>query len=158
MGICQGLLEGRGYKPYLKVLLGRQTTHQLLQNNKLDNSSMVMVNNKTYSPSSYVGSPRFTRMEKTACTTFSNGEHYPTTKEVQLLLTLLLASVVVTGYRSSTQPCIGRRTRKRTLGTSSRRGCRWMTWSTTEALLLSTRTSWIVGRMTCLSTILPCTI
>ena len=35
---------------------------------------MVMLNGKTYAPSSYVGSPRFTRMEKTACTMFSNGE------------------------------------------------------------------------------------
>ena len=57
---------------------------------------MVMLNGKTFSPSSYVGSPRFTRMEKTACTTFSNGEKYPTTKEVWLLLTLRLVSIVVT--------------------------------------------------------------
>ena len=59
---------------------------------------MVMLNNKTYLPSSYVGSPRFTRMEKTARTTFSDGEKYPTTNEVQLLLTLRLVSVVVTGF------------------------------------------------------------
>ena len=116
-----------------------------------------MLNNKTYSPSSYVGSPRFTRMEKTACSTFSDGEKYPTTKEVRLLLTLRLVSVVVTGYRSSTQPCIGQRTRRRTLGTSSRRGCRWTTLSTTGAWWLSTRTSWIVVRTTCLSTT-PCFI
>ena len=58
---------------------------------------MVMLNSKTYAPSSYVGSPRFTRMEKTARTTFSDGEKYPTTKEVRLLLTLCLVSVVVTG-------------------------------------------------------------
>ena len=56
-----------------------------------------MLNNKTYAPSSYVGSPCFTRMEKTARATFSDGEHYPTTKEVQLLLTLRLVSVIVTG-------------------------------------------------------------
>ena len=49
---------------------------------------MVMINGKTYAPSSYVGSPRFTRMEKTARTMFSNREKYPTTKEVRLLLTL----------------------------------------------------------------------
>ena len=58
---------------------------------------MVMLNGKTYLPSSYVGSPRFTRMEKTAHTTFSDGEKYPTTKEVRLLLTLRFVSVVVTG-------------------------------------------------------------
>ena len=58
---------------------------------------MVMLNSKTYSPSSYVGSPRFTRMEKTARATFSDGGQYPTTKEVQLLLTLRLVSVVVIG-------------------------------------------------------------
>ena len=59
---------------------------------------MVMLNNKTYAPSSYVGSPRFTRMEKTARTTFSDGEKYLSTKEVRLLLTLRLVSVVVTGF------------------------------------------------------------
>ena len=59
---------------------------------------MVMLNGKTYAPSSYVGSPRFTQMEKTARTTFSDGEKYPTTKEVRLLLTLRLVSVVVTGF------------------------------------------------------------
>ena len=59
---------------------------------------MVMLNSKTYAPSSYVGSPRFTRMEKTARATFSDGEKYPTTKEVRLLLTLRLVSVVVTGF------------------------------------------------------------
>ena len=58
---------------------------------------MVMLNGKTYAPSSYVGSPRFMRMGKTARTTFSNGEKYPTNKEVRLLLTLRLVSVVVTG-------------------------------------------------------------
>ena len=57
---------------------------------------MVMLNNKTYAPSSYVGSPRFTRMEKTAHTTFSDSEKYPTTKEVRLLLTLHLVNIVVT--------------------------------------------------------------
>ena len=44
---------------------------------------MVMLNGKTYLPSSYVGSPRFTQMEKTARSTFSDGEKYPTTKEVR---------------------------------------------------------------------------
>ena len=57
-----------------------------------------MLNGKTYAPSSYVGSPRFTRMEKTTCTMFSDRERYPTTKEVRLLLTLRLVSVVVTGF------------------------------------------------------------
>ena len=38
-------------------------------------------------------------MEKTACTTFSNGEKYLSTKEVRLLLTLRLVSVVVTGFQ-----------------------------------------------------------
>ena len=111
-----------------------------------------MLNGKTYAPSSYVGSPCFTWMEKTARTTFSDGERYPTTKEVRLLLTLCLVSVVVTGYRSSTRPCLDRRTRKRTLGTSSRRGCRWTTWSTMEAWWRSIRTNLIVVPTTCLST------
>ena len=57
---------------------------------------MVMLNGKTYLPSSYVGSLHFTRMEKTAHTTFSDREKYPTTKEVQLLLTLRLVSVIRT--------------------------------------------------------------
>ena len=65
---------------------------------------MVMLNGKTYSPSSYVGSPWFARMEKTTRTMFSDGEKYPTTKEVQLLLMLRLVSVVVTSYRSSIPP------------------------------------------------------
>ena len=116
---------------------------------------MVMLNGKTYSPSSYVGSPRFTRMEKTARTTFSNGERYPTTKEVRLLLTLRLVSIVVTGYRSSTRPCLGWKTQRRTSGTSLRRGCRWTTWCTTGAWWLSTRTNWIIVRTICLLTILP---
>ena len=73
---------------------------------------MVMLNSKTYAPSSYVGSPRFTRMEKTARTMFSDGERYPTTKEVWLLLTLRLVSVVVTGYRSTTLLCSDQRTVK----------------------------------------------
>ena len=63
---------------------------------------MVMLNSKTYAPSSYIGSPRFTRMERTTRTTFSDGEKYPTTKEVRLLLTLRLVSVVVTGLLSRT--------------------------------------------------------
>ena len=54
-----------------------------------------MLNGKTYAPSSYVGSPRFTMMGKTARTTFSDGEKYPTTKEVRLLLTLRLVSVEI---------------------------------------------------------------
>ena len=108
-----------------------------------------MLNGKTYAPSSYVGSPRFTRMEKTARTTFSDGEKYPTTKEVQLLLMLHLVSVIVTGYRSLTRPCLGQRTRKRTSGTSSRRGCQWTTWFFMEAWWRSTRTSLIVVPMTC---------
>ena len=61
---------------------------------------MVMLNGKTYAPSSYVGSSCFTRMEKTVRTKFSDRETYPMTKEVQLLLTLRLVSIVVTGYRS----------------------------------------------------------
>ena len=117
---------------------------------------MVMLNGKTYAPSSYVGSPRFMRMEKTAHTTFSDGEKYPTTKEVRLLLTLRLVSVIVTGYRSSTPLCSGQRTLKRTSATSWRSGCWWTTSSIMEALLLSTRTNLIVVPMTCPSTILPC--
>ena len=79
---------------------------------------MVMLNGKTYAPSSYVGSPRFTRMEKTARTMFSDGEKYLTTKEVWLLLTLLFVSVVVTGYRSSIRLSLGRKIRRRTSATS----------------------------------------
>ena len=116
-----------------------------------------MLNGKTYAPSSYVRSPRFTRMEKTARTTFSDGERYPTTKEVRLLLTLRLVSVVVTGYRSSIPLCLGRRTLRRTSGTSSKRGCPWTTWCTMEAWWRSTRTSLIVAPTTCLSTIPPFT-
>ena len=73
-----------------------------------------MLNGKTYSPSSYVGSPRFTRMEKTIRTMFSDGEKYPMTKEVQLLLTLRLVSIVVTGYRSSILLCSVQRTQRKT--------------------------------------------
>ena len=115
-----------------------------------------MLNGKTYAPSSYVGSPRFTRMEKTACTTFSDGEKYPMTKEVWLLLTLRLVSIVVTGFRSSTRLCTGRRTPRRTFAMSSRRGCRWTTWFIMEAWLPSTKTSLIVVLTTCPSTTPPC--
>ena len=117
---------------------------------------MVMLNGKTYSPSPYVGSPCFTRMEKTARTMFSDGERYPTTKEVRLLLTLCLVSIVVTGYRLSTPLCSAQRSPRRTFATCWRRGCRWMTWFTMEALVVSTRTSWIVVPTICLSTIRPC--
>ena len=115
---------------------------------------MVMLNSKTYAPSSYVGSPRFTRMEKTARTTFSDREKYPTTKEVRLLLTLRLVSVIVTGYRSSIRLCIGRILRKRTSVTFWRRGCPWTTWFTMEAWWHSIRTSLIIVPTTCLSTTL----
>ena len=43
---------------------------------------MVLLNSKVYSPSAYVGSPRFTRMEKTVCTKLATGEDYPTFSEV----------------------------------------------------------------------------
>ena len=55
-----------------------------------------MLNGMPYSPSSYIGSPCFTRMEKTVRTMFSNGEKYLLTKEVRLLLTLRLVSVIRT--------------------------------------------------------------
>ena len=113
---------------------------------------MVMLNSKTYTPNSYVGSPQFTQMEKTARTTFSDGEKYPTTKEVWLLLTLCLVSVVVTGYRSSIPLCSIPRTRKKTSGMSWRKGCRWTTWSIMGAWWLSIRTSLIVVPTTCLLT------
>ena len=115
-----------------------------------------MLNSKTYVPSSYVGSPRFTRMEKTTHSTFSDREKYPTTKEVRLLLTLRFVSIVVTGYSLSIPLCFVQRTQRKTSETSWRRGCRWTTWFTMGALLLSTRTSWIVVPMICLSTTLPC--
>ena len=118
---------------------------------------MVMLNGKTYSPSSYVGSPCFTRMEKTARTTFSDGEKYLTTKEVQLLLMLHLVSIVVTGYRLLISLCFVQRTRRKTSGTSWKRGCWWTTWFIMGALLLSTRTSWIVGQTTCPLMTSPCT-
>ena len=118
---------------------------------------MVMLNGKTYAPSSYVGSPCFTRMEKTARTTFSNGEKYPTTKEVWLLLMLCLVSVVVTGYRSSIPLCSVQRTRRKTSAMFSRRGCLWTTWCIMETLLLSTKTNWIVVLMICLLTTPFCT-
>ena len=47
---------------------------------------MVLINLKTYSPSSYVGSPRFTQMEKTIRTKTSSGEDYPTMEQVGLIL------------------------------------------------------------------------
>ena len=40
---------------------------------------------------------KITMSMTTARTTFSDGEKYPTTKEVRLLLTLRLVSVIVTG-------------------------------------------------------------
>ena len=43
---------------------------------------MVLLNSKVYSPSAYVGSPCFTRMEKTICTKLATGEDYPTMSEV----------------------------------------------------------------------------
>ena len=46
---------------------------------------MVLLNNKIYSPSSYVGSPHFTRMEKTVRTKTSSGEDYPTLEQVGLV-------------------------------------------------------------------------
>ena len=46
---------------------------------------MVLLNSKVYSPSSYVGSPRFTRMEKTVQTTTLDGEVYPTLEQVGLV-------------------------------------------------------------------------
>ena len=116
-----------------------------------------MLNTKTYVPSSYVGSPRFTRMEKTTRTTFSDGEKYPTTKEVRLLLTLRLVSVVVTGYRLSIRPYLGRRIPKRTSATSSRSGCWWTTWSIMEAWWRSIKTSLIIVPTICLLTIPPST-
>ena len=116
-----------------------------------------MLNGKTYSPSSYVGSPCFTRMEKTTRTTFSDGNQYPTTKEVRLLLMLPFVSIVVTGYRLLIRLCLGQRIPRRTSGTSSRRGCRWTTWFTMEAWLPSTRTNLIIVPTTCLSMIRPYT-
>ena len=127
-------------------------------NQQLNNSTMVMLNGKTYAPSSYVGSPWFTRMEKTACTMFTDGDKYPTTKEVRLLLTLHLVSIIVTSCRLSILLCSGWRSRRRTSGTSWRRGCPWTTWFIMGALLLSTRTNWIIGQRTCPSMMLLCTI
>ena len=46
---------------------------------------MVLLNSKTYSPSAYMGSLRFTRMEKTVCTKLTTGEDYPTMSEVGLI-------------------------------------------------------------------------
>ena len=43
---------------------------------------MVMLNGKTWSPSSYVGSPHFTRMEKTARVKQATRDDYPTSEEV----------------------------------------------------------------------------
>ena len=72
------------------------------------------------------------RMEKTARTLFSDGEHYLTTKEVRLLLTLRLVSVIVTGYRSLIPLCSVQRTWRKTSGTSWRSSCLLTTWFTME--------------------------
>ena len=47
---------------------------------------MVLLNSKVYSPSAYVGSPRFTRMEKTIRTKLATGEDYPSFSEVGVVL------------------------------------------------------------------------
>ena len=118
---------------------------------------MVMLNGKSYAPSSYVRSPHFTRMEKTARATFSDGDHYPLTKEVRLLLTLCFVSIVVTSYRSSIPLCSIRRTRRKTSGMSWRSGCLLTTSFSMVAWWCSARTNWIIVRRTCLLTMLPCT-
>ena len=43
---------------------------------------MVLLNSKVYFPSAYVGSPRFTQMEKTIRTKLATGEDYPTMSQV----------------------------------------------------------------------------
>ena len=43
---------------------------------------MVLLNSKVYLPSAYVGSLRFTRMEKTVRTKLATGEDYPTMSQV----------------------------------------------------------------------------
>ena len=43
---------------------------------------MVLLSGKTYSPSYYVGSPHFTRMEKTVCTQMVLEEDYLTLEQV----------------------------------------------------------------------------
>ena len=82
IGICQGLSEERGYKPLLKVLLGHQTPIISTAFYLPTTPTMVMLNSKTYSLSSYMGSPCFTQMEKTKWKTYSSGLPYPSTKEV----------------------------------------------------------------------------
>ena len=52
---------------------------------------MVLLNSKVYSPSAYMGSPRFTRMEKVVCTKLATGEDYLTMSEVGVVRFLLLA-------------------------------------------------------------------
>ena len=47
---------------------------------------MVLLNSKVYSPSSYVGSPCFTRMEKTVHTKLATGEDYLTMSQVRVVL------------------------------------------------------------------------
>ena len=60
-----------------RVALTISTTKQ-----PLNNSTMVLLNSKVYSPSAYVGNPRFTRMEKTVHTKLATGEDYPTMSQV----------------------------------------------------------------------------
>ena len=72
---------------------------------------------------------------------FSDGEKYPMTQEVQLIPTLRLVSVVVTGYRSSILLCLGWRTWGKTSEMSWKNGYPLMTSFITEVWWLSTRTN-----------------
>ena len=47
---------------------------------------MVLLNSKVYSPFAYMGSLRFTRMEKTVRTKLATGEDYLTFSEVGVVL------------------------------------------------------------------------
>ena len=69
-----------GRKPYWIIKIPISTHNQ-----QLNNSAMVLLNGKTYSPSSYVGSLRFTRMEKTVRVKDASGDDYPTLEQVRVV-------------------------------------------------------------------------
>ena len=74
---------------------------------------MVLLNSKVYSPSAYIGSPHFTRMEKTVRTKLATREDYPTMFQVSVVSfssfgektkpSLLVGGVGYEGRSSSSQ-------------------------------------------------------
>ena len=121
IGICRGHLRNKDISPIEKSYWVIKPPISSCTK-QLNNSTMVMLNGKTYAPSSYIGSPHFTRMEKTACATFSDGKAYPTTKEVQSEWPSLM-SVILIVYRSLTPLSFVQRIRRRISAMSWRNDC-----------------------------------